>query len=85
MVREAENQASQPADQTDDVDPDFLGRPYNLTIWKPTRSEREYFRNEGPRVGTMAPDFTLPSIDGGELNLESLRGTPVVLEIGSMT
>ncbi len=81
MVREAESQA----DQTADASPDFLGRDYNLTIWKPTRAEREYFRSEGPRVGTLAPDFTLPSIDGGELNLESLRGTPVVLEIGSMT
>ncbi len=81
MVREAENQT----DQAEDSPPEFLGRDYNLTIWKPTRSEREYFRNEGPRVGTMAPDFTLPSIDGGELNLESLRGMPVVLEIGSMT
>ncbi len=81
MVREAESQA----DQTTDAAPDFLGRDYNLTIWKPTRAEREYFRSEGPRVGTLAPDFTLPSIDGGELNLESLRGTPVVLEIGSMT
>ena len=81
MVREAKDQT----DQTLDAPPDFLGRDYNLTVWKPTRSEREFFRNEGPRVGTLAPDFTLPSIDGGELNLESLRGTPVVLEIGSMT
>jgi hypothetical protein len=81
MVREAKNQA----DRREDSPSEFLGRDYNLTIWKPTRSEREYFRNEGPRVGMPAPDFTLPSIDGGELNLQSLRGMPVVLEIGSMT
>ncbi|MDA1035480.1 MAG: hypothetical protein O3B65_01200 [Chloroflexi bacterium] len=81
MVREAKSQT----DQTVDAPPDFLGREYNLTIWKPTRTERDYFRNEGPRVGALAPDFTLPSIDGSVLNLESLRGTPVVLEIGSMT
>ena len=82
MVREAEDAKT---DVTQDAPPEFLGRDYNLTVWKMTRAERESFRNEGPRVGTLAPDFTLPSIDGGELNLESLRGMPVVLEIGSMT
>ena len=82
MVREAEDAKT---DVTQDAPPQFLGRDYNLAVWKMTRAEREFFRNEGPRVGTLAPDFTLPSIDGGELNLESLRGMPVVLEIGSMT
>jgi hypothetical protein len=82
MVREA---GEIPANISDDEAPDFLGRPYNLKIWKPTRAEREYFRNEGPRVGTMAPDFELPSIDGNMVSLESMRGMPVVLELGSMT
>lgn len=81
MVKEADNDTSMAAD----APPGFLGRDYNLTVWKPTRAEREFFRDEGPRVGTLAPGFTLPSIDGGELDLESLRGMPVVLEIGSMT
>lgn len=81
MVKEVESDAGMVGDAT----PDFLGRDYNLTVWKPTRAEREFFRNEGPRVGTLAPGFTLPSIDGGELDLGSLRGMPVVLEIGSMT
>ena len=81
MVKEAESDAS----TVGDAPPDFLGRDYNLTVWKPTRAEREFFRNEGPRVGTLAPGFTLPSIDGDELDLGSLRGMPVVLEIGSMT
>jgi hypothetical protein len=90
MVREASEQPSeQPSEQgieaIEDESPEFLGRDYNLTIWKPTRAEREYFRNEGPRVGMLAPDFTLPALDGGSLSLEEFRGLPVVLELGSMT
>jgi peroxiredoxin Q/BCP len=30
-------------------------------------------------VGEMAPDFTLPSADGGPVTLSALRGSPVVL------
>ncbi|MDA0798796.1 MAG: hypothetical protein O2826_01790 [Chloroflexi bacterium] len=82
MVREATND---PANITDDEAPEFLGRPYNLTVWKQTRAEREFFRNDGPRVGSLAPDFELPAIDGGMVSLESMRGLPVVLELGSMT
>jgi len=33
----------------------------------------------------LAPDFTLPALDGGSLSLDELRGLPVVLELGSMT
>jgi hypothetical protein len=82
MVREAEDAKT---DVTEDGPPEFLGRDYNLTVWKPTRAEREFFRNEGPRAGMLAPDFTLPSLDGGTVSLEELRGLPVVLELGSMT
>jgi|GEM_PF-1800468 len=35
--------------------------------------------NRGPALGTEAPDFTLPSIDGREVTLSDLRGQPVVL------
>jgi thioredoxin-dependent peroxiredoxin len=30
-------------------------------------------------AGTLAPDFTLPSDDGGDVTLSSLRGKRVVL------
>lgn len=32
-----------------------------------------------PAVGRLAPDFTLPTLDGGEFRLSDQRGTPVVL------
>ena len=33
----------------------------------------------GPNVGQVGADFTLTSVDGEEINLYSLRGSPVVL------
>jgi peroxiredoxin len=33
----------------------------------------------GPRYGAPAPDFTLPSSQGGDVTLSSLRGRDVVL------
>ena len=32
-----------------------------------------------PRVGKLAPDFILPSLDGGEIALSDYRGKPVLL------
>ena len=32
-----------------------------------------------PEISEPAPDFTLPSTQGGEVTLSSLKGTPVVL------
>jgi thiol-disulfide isomerase/thioredoxin len=34
---------------------------------------------EKGKVGTFAPDFTLPTLDGRDVTLSSLRGKPVVL------
>jgi len=82
MVREAQNQ---PDVDAADEPPEFLGSEYNLVVWKPKRAEHDFFRTQSPRVGDMAPDFTLPSLDGGDVSLESLRGMPVVMEFGSMT
>ena len=32
-----------------------------------------------PEVGDIAPDFTLPDLDGGEVSLKSFRGKKVIL------
>ncbi len=82
MVRES---TAKPQIHIEDESPEFLGRPYNLSLWKPTRAEHENFRANGPKVSEMAPDFTLPSLDGGEVTLSAMRGMPVLMEFGSMT
>ncbi len=64
---------------------EFLGRPYNFSEWRSTLEEREYFRSTVARAGEPAPDFTLPALDGGEVTLSSFRGTPVMIEFGSIT
>ena len=32
-----------------------------------------------PQVGRLAPDFTLPTLDGGEVSLRDYRGKKVVV------
>lgn len=39
----------------------------------------------GIQPGDVAPDFTLPRVDGGELSLRELRGQAVLLHFGSFT
>ena len=64
---------------------EFLGRAYNFTDWRSTREERAYFLTGVARAGDPAPDFTLPTLDAGEVTLSSLREKPVVIEFGSIT
>ncbi len=64
---------------------EFLGGPYNLSVWKPKDAEHRQFQENAPRAGEPMPDFTLPALDGGELTLSSLRGKPVMIEFGSVT
>ena len=64
---------------------EFLGGPYNLSVWKPKDAEHRHFQQNAPKAGEPMPDFTLPVLDGGELTLSSLRGKPVMIEFGSVT
>ena len=68
-----------------DEPPEFLGEPYNLSVWKPKDAEHRHFQQSAPRAGETMPDFTLPLLDGGELTLSSLRGKPVMIAFGSVT
>ncbi|MBI2876583.1 MAG: hypothetical protein HYY20_06855 [Candidatus Tectomicrobia bacterium] len=40
----------------------------------------------GPTVGQLAPDFDLPTVEGGQFRLSAHHGQrPVLLEFGSIT
>ena len=64
---------------------EFMGRPYNFSEWRSTLEERAFFRTGIIGAGDPAPDFTLPSLDGGEITLSSFKGKPVMIEFGSIT
>lgn len=64
---------------------EFLGGPYNLSVWQPKDAEHRHFQQHALKAGEPMPDFTLPLLDGGELTLSSLRGKPVMIEFGSVT
>lgn len=40
-------------------------------------------KRDGLKAGTIAPEFRLPRLDGGELSLSELRGKPVLLVFSS--
>ena len=63
---------------------EWLGREYNYDIWRPSQAEFQLLK-EIHHAGDVAPDFTLPLLDGGELSLSDLKGKPVVMEFGSIT
>ena len=64
---------------------DFNGVEYNYEDWPgPSRVAFDAFKQIA-HAGDPAIDFTLPSIDGGEVTLSALKGKPVVLEFGAIT
>jgi hypothetical protein len=58
---------------------------YNYdTFRRDMMKEHMHFRG-GPKPGEPAPDFDLPTVDGGRLRLSQHRGRPVLIEVGSIT
>ena len=49
------------------------GREYNYAVWKPSQAEFQLLK-EVHHAGDVAPDFTLPLLDGGELSLSDPGG-----------
>ena len=63
---------------------EFLGREYNFDVWKSSPQGQVLFKSVA-HAGEPVPDFTLPTLDGGEVTLSGLKGKPVVIEFGSIT
>jgi len=42
-------------------------------------AERKELIAAMPKVGSLAPDFTLPTLDGGAVTLSQLRGHPIII------
>lgn len=63
---------------------EYLGHIYNYDVFERRPEENQYFRSI-THAGDEAPDFTLPSLGGGNVTLSALRGKPVVIEFGSIT
>ena len=57
---------------------------YNFDVYERRHEGSKVFPS-GTHAGEEAPDFTLPALGGGEKTLSALRGTPVVIEFGSIT
>ncbi len=65
---------------------DFFGREYNYETWVASVPELDMFR-EMAHAGQLAPEFTLPILDGNgrTVTLSELRDKPVMIEFGSIT
>ena len=50
----------------------WLGRQYNFAVWRPSQAEFQLLK-EIHHAGDVAPDFTLPLLDGGEMSLVELN------------
>ena len=53
-----------------------------LTKFSPGMYEY-YLENSSLKVGKAAPDFELPSLDGGTVKLSQFRGQPVLVSLGA--
>ena len=62
----------------------FHGHDYNYDASLYLKETHGDFRNI-IRAGDVAPGFTLPRLEGGEVTLSDLRGKPVLIEFGSIT
>ncbi|MBM3219553.1 MAG: hypothetical protein FJZ38_12910 [Candidatus Rokubacteria bacterium] len=58
---------------------------YNYDTFRRHMMKEDMHFGGGPKPGEPAPDFDLPTIDGGRFCLSAHRGRPVLIEVGSIT
>ncbi len=63
-----------------------MPEPYNYETFRRHMMQEDMHFRRGPAPGQVAPDFDLPTVDGGRVRLAQYRGRrPVLLEFGSIT
>lgn len=59
---------------------------YNYDTFRRHMMKEDMNFRGGPGAGEIAPDFELPTVEGGRFRLSDLRNErPVLLEFGSIT
>ncbi|MCA1573710.1 MAG: redoxin domain-containing protein [Acidobacteria bacterium] len=60
--------------------------PYNYDTFRRHMVKEDMHFPGGPEPGQLAPDFNLPTVDGGRFRLSDHRGKrPVLIQFGSVT
>lgn len=58
---------------------------YNYDSFRKEMIKEDMDFRGGPQPGDLAPDFDLPTLDGGRFRLSDHRGRPVLFQFGSYT
>jgi hypothetical protein len=58
---------------------------YNYDTFRRHMMKEDMHFRGGPKPGEAAPDFDLPTVDGGLFRLSEHGGRPVLIEVGSIT
>lgn len=60
--------------------------PYNYDTFRRHMVKEDMHFAGGPEPGQLAPDFDLPTVDGGRFRLSDYRGKqPLLIQFGSGT
>ncbi len=60
--------------------------PYNYDTFRRHMVKDDMHFRGGPESGQLAPDFDLPTVDGGRFRLSEHRAKrPVIIQFGSIT
>jgi hypothetical protein len=64
----------------------MMEEPYNYDTFRRHMMKDDLHFRGGPAPGQVAPDFDLPTVEGGRFHLARHRGQrPVLIEFGSIT
>ena len=63
-----------------------MAETYNYVSFRKEMVQKDLHFPDGPEPGQVAPDFDLPTVDGGRFRLRDHHGRqPVLIQFGSIT